>query len=86
MNANVTTHPGQKDQHGNYPVKVDGIVVGWGSVRRARHSHHTRFHFYPLGGALKATPYDVNRDGWLFEGVADLKLRLPSVLADNAVA
>jgi hypothetical protein len=83
--SKVTTHPSEADHNGNYPVKIDGVVVGWGAVRRARHSHHSSFQFYPLGGSGKSVPYDFKRDAWCFDGVGDLKTRLPNVLTEQKI-
>ena len=79
--SKVTTHPREKDNLFNYPVRIDGVVVGWGRVRRERFCNRTRFIFHPLSGNSTAFPYDFKADGWIFQDVEDLKARLVDVLA-----
>lgn len=82
----VTTRPSRKDSLGNYPVLLNGKVVGWGSMRVMRHSHHRLFAFYPLGGGMKSVQYAVNAEPWRFDGLGDLKERLAAVLRENGIA
>lgn len=81
--VSVTTHPNLMAKRA---VHIDGVEVGGCSVHSARFSTATECWFYlkvgtrvTLEGA--AVPAYA-KTGWLFNGLADMRKRLPAVYAE----